>query len=230
MLDQFAETSLYMIPVVAFIMGLSGSLHCVAMCGAIATTCSSKLSQNISYQFGRVVSYTMLGLCAGFLGERFKLLNENPYFKSLPAFLLGLFFIYWGYSTYTGKKTSIPLPKFLSQTLTKILGKFYQQKNSALRSFSIGTFTSLLPCGLLYGVVISLAIFQNPMIGALGMFFFTLGTIPALLVSPTIIRKLLSPLQLRFPKVTSLSLITFGLLTISYRLYTSYGAVVASCH
>ena len=211
-------------------MGITGSIHCALMCGAIATSCSSKVSYNINYQIGRVISYSLLGLIAGFMGASFRELSDNPYIKNIPAFMLGLFFIYWGVSTLLNKKSLITLPASLSAFLHNALGKFYGKSESSYRSLMIGLLTALLPCGLLYGVVISLAMFQNPLIGVIGMFFFCLGTIPALFISPTIIQKMIQPLQKKFPKATSLTLISFGLLTISYRIYTSYGEAAAACH
>ncbi len=218
-----------MIPAAAFLMGVTGSIHCVAMCGAIATTCSSKVSYNINYQVGRVISYSTLGLIAGLMGTSFRQLSDNPYIKNIPAFMLGLFFIYWGVSTLLNRKSLIKLPVSLSAYLHNTLGRFYGKSESSYRSLMIGLLTALLPCGLLYGVVISLAMFQNPLSGFLGMFSFCLGTIPALFISPTIIQKMIQPLQRKFPKAMSMTLISFGLLTISYRIYTSY-ETAAACH
>jgi sulfite exporter TauE/SafE len=219
-----------MIPAASFLMGITGSIHCVAMCGAIATSCSSKISHNINYQVGRIISYSLLGLLAGYMGSSFKQISDNPYIKNIPAFMLGLFFIYWGLSTFFNKKSLITLPKSVSSLLHNVLGKFYGKKESRYRSLMIGLLTALLPCGLLYGVIISLAMFQNMFIGLIGMLFFCLGTIPALIISPTLIQKIIKPIRDQFPKATSLTLIIFGLLTISYRIYSSYGEAAAACH
>lgn len=218
-----------MVPAIAFMVGITGSIHCTVMCGAIATTCSSKVSHNINYQIGRVISYTTLGLIAGIMGSSFKSLSDNAYVKNVPAFLLGLFFVYWGISIFLNKKKLIKLPLKLSMFINKTLGKYYGKRQSRQRSLMIGLLTALLPCGLLYGVIISLAMFQNPIVGMVGMLFFSLGTIPALFISPTLIQKAIKPIQNKFPKMMSMTLISFGLFTITYRIYTSYESAIA-CH
>ena len=66
---------------VAFIMGLFSSLHCVGMCGSIIGTLTLSLEPEIrenrtrlipfifNYNLGRIFSYTILGLLAGTIGS-----------------------------------------------------------------------------------------------------------------------------------------------------------------
>ena len=63
----------------AFLLGLVGSLHCVGMCGPLTLLLpndgqfSSKfVFGRISYNLGRVVTYSILGATAGFFGEKVK--------------------------------------------------------------------------------------------------------------------------------------------------------------
>ncbi|TGO02931.1 membrane protein, partial [Candidatus Thiomargarita nelsonii] len=67
----------------AFLAGLLGSAHCIGMCGGIVGLLTMNLSDNVrqsffrllpyllSYNLGRIGSYTLAGLCAGFLGAQF---------------------------------------------------------------------------------------------------------------------------------------------------------------
>ena len=61
----------------AFLLGLVGSLHCIGMCGPLTLLLpydgrfSSKfVFGRISYNLGRVVTYSLLGATAGFFGEK----------------------------------------------------------------------------------------------------------------------------------------------------------------
>jgi sulfite exporter TauE/SafE len=60
----------------AFLLGFLGSMHCVGMCGpivlAIPINNKNKISpyiSNILYNFGRVITYSFLGLIFGFIGQ-----------------------------------------------------------------------------------------------------------------------------------------------------------------
>jgi hypothetical protein len=50
------------------------------------------------------------------------------------------------------------------------------------------------------------------------MFFFWLGTLPSMVLAPSIIQKFLKPLKLKLPKTYAVSLIIIGLMTISFRV------------
>jgi hypothetical protein len=196
------------------------------MCGAFATNCHTKKTHAISYHFGKAISYTLLGLLAASLGAGLTFIIQNPYFKAIPAIFLGLTFIFMGLTHKTSLKAS--LPTNLLKLNQKWLGRSYHLKQGCLRSFAIGFFSALLPCGLLYGVLFSLAALQSPLHGAVGMASFSLGTMPALIVGPTIILKIFKPLRESWPDLTRFSLVTLGIVTISYRMVMAYGQ--ANCH
>lgn len=219
---------IYMILLSAFMMGLAGGLHCIGMCGPLAMSCNQK-SHRYVYQLGRLVSYSLLGIIAGFFGHGFQNYFEHPLTKLVPTLFLCLIFIVWGISIYFNKKISLPVSFKGSRLLQKMLGRAYSKPAGRYRSFSIGLFSVLLPCGMLYGVLISLTIFNNPFIGGLGMALFALGSAPSLLFSPMIISKVLKPIKDSYPKHISLGLISLGLITILYRGYSIYGQAT-QCH
>ena len=231
MLDLFSEfnqAGLTGIPLVAFIAGLGGSLHCIGMCGAFATSCSSRSNGLALYNAGRISSYTIMGILSGLLGASFTYLIKDPWISAIPAIILGFFFLLWGYNSFYGKSTSINLPSKINQFIQKRLGKVYIMQNSKYRSFLLGSLSVLLPCGLLYSVILALAAFQNPYTGAIGMLSFGLGTLPAMAIAPSAITKVLRPLKAQWPKLSSFSLISVGLITIVYRMMIAYEQ--ANCH
>lgn len=226
--SKFNEAGLAGIPLVGFLAGLGGSLHCVGMCGAFATSCSSKANGLGLYNTGRLTSYTLMGILSGFLGASFTYLFKDPWISSLPALILGFFFLLWGFNSLKGKSTALKLPHALNSIIQRRLGKIYIMRSGTMRSYLLGALSVFLPCGLLYGVILALATFQDPFMGALGMLSFGLGTLPAMAIAPTAITKILRPIKDKWPKLTSLSLISLGLITIIYRMVIAYEQ--ASCH
>ena len=62
----------------AFFLGLISSLHCVGMCGPIAMMLpvdrqneAKKVTQIMTYHFGRLTAYASIGLIFGLLGRGF---------------------------------------------------------------------------------------------------------------------------------------------------------------
>lgn len=229
LLIKLSQASMLGVIGIGFSAGLLGSLHCIGMCGAFATSCGQTKEDLLSYHLGKLLSYSLLGLVAGIIGSSFNAFSENPYYKIIPSLLMGILFIFLGIKSFaTSNKVVIPLPKILGKLSQKLLISSYSLKAGKRRSFLTGFLSALLPCGLLYGVLLSFAILQNPYYGTLGMMAFGFGTVPALTIAPSVLQKLIKPIKESWPNMASLTLITLGLLTISYRMMVAYEQ--ANCH
>jgi sulfite exporter TauE/SafE len=205
-------------PWVSFIAGIGGSLHCVGMCGGLATaTCQNK-EDIFKYQFGRLTGYITLGIFAGLLGHIFTVQSSNPKLTLIPGLLLGALFLFWGIENLRGKKAEIPTPKIFSKIYSKLWKNFILKNKGFSKSYLTGLLSIFLPCGLLYGIVIGVAAFDHSFKAIFAMFFFWLGTLPSMMFAPTVIHKFLSPLKSKLPKTYALSLIFIGLVTISMRV------------
>lgn len=231
-LTNIQEASLWAIPWFAFLTGLGGSLHCAGMCGGLTLAASSQSKSGIAfYQLGRLISYASLGLLSGQIGSYLKIESmPKPLFLILSS-TLGLFFIYWGISIWRKKNLEITIPSFAKQKIDKGWKVFFRMENGASRSLGLGFFSIFLPCGFLYGAVVTVALLQNPLISAMAMMGFWLGTVPSLVIAPSLIQKFLSPLIKKIPRLTSIMLISFGLLTIVFRVVNFYGQSTGqTCH
>jgi uncharacterized protein len=206
------------LPWVSFIAGVGGSLHCVGMCGGLTTASCEKSSDVFRYQLGRLVGYLMLGTLAGWLGSFLDFRSFPFYFSLVPAFLIGFLFIYWGIQNYHGKKAELPAPRFLRTIYTHLWFKLVHKNQTFSRSFIVGFISILLPCGLLYGVVLGTVALENISMALVSMFFFWLGTVPSMIAAPGIIQKVLRPLKSKLPKTYALTLILIGVMTISSRI------------
>ncbi|MCG2460239.1 sulfite exporter TauE/SafE family protein [Flavobacteriaceae bacterium F89] len=164
------------------LLGLMGSLHCVGMCGPIAfmlpvdrSSRSKKFGQIFVYHFGRLLSYSILGLLFGFLGK-------GLYFFGLQQKLsisIGIVMIVIVLLSFTSFKSSAftqPLYRLIGN-VKKALGTALQKK-SADTFLTIGFLNGFLPCGLVYMAVLGAIAMGNPWKGALYMALFGLGTVP----------------------------------------------------
>jgi sulfite exporter TauE/SafE len=215
-------TPLYLTVWVSFLAGLGGSLHCVGMCGGLVSASCSQTSDIFRYQIGRLLGYLALGALGAFTGQLIQFSNQ-PYISLISAIIIGLMFILWGIQSLLGKKQSTGM---LEQKASILYGKLWKrfvfQNKTMTKSFFTGLVSIFLPCGLLYGVVISQAALAQTS-GQfyqvfLSMGFFWLGTIPAMVLAPKIVQKILGPMRSKMPKVFAISLMLIGLSTISFRM------------
>lgn len=198
--------------------GLGGSLHCVGMCGGLVTATCQKSNDVIRYQFGRLIGYLILGFFAGVLGKIFTIQQSSPKLTLIPGVVLGLLFLFWGIQNYRGKKAELPVPKMLTQLYTTLWMELVHKNENRSKALFTGLISLFLPCGLLYGVVLGIATFEHSFHALLTMFFFWLGTLPSMVLAPSIIQKLLRPLKSKLPKAYAISLILIGIATISFRV------------
>lgn len=230
-LNDIVTMSAIMVLWTSFVTGFLGSGHCVGMCGGLVFAAAPTASANFSYQIGRFFSYALLGLLGGYLGSFLTLRVDHPYLASVPTFLLGLFFIWMGVTQYRGKGVHLQLPKIFQIFSEKLFGRLYGDvMPQNLRAFLVGFFTFLLPCGFLYGAVLVAMSLQNPLSSMGVMIFFWLGTVPAMSFAPQLLKKILQPLQKKYPIVLSLLFISIGVATIGMRVSKLMMSGGPTCH
>jgi sulfite exporter TauE/SafE len=205
-------------PWISFLAGLGGSLHCVGMCGGLVTASCGSTKTVFRYQLGRLLGYLFLGLLAGLIGSTLGGLFDNQWPSVLGAVLMGCLFIFWGLSNFRGKKAEIPTPRFLRNIYQKLWVRLIKDNEGVTRSFFVGLISIMLPCGLLYGMALGTLALKHTHEALFSMFFFWLGTLPAMMVAPVVVQKILNPLKAKLPKVYAVGLISIGLLTIYSRL------------
>lgn len=175
--------------VAAFLIGLLGSGHCLGMCGGIGSAIGlnqrdgRKWPLIASYNAGRVLTYTMLGLLAGLFGQQ--ILAQFPDLVLPLRLIAGALLIamglyisgWWMGLTYLERAGSV-LWRWV-QPLTKTL----LPVTSIPQALVLGALWGLLPCGLVYSTLGLAAAVASPMGSALIMFLFALGTLPSMLLT-----------------------------------------------
>jgi len=206
--------------------------HCIGMCGGIVVAySSSKINHDsswaqqtishLAYNFGRVATYTILGMMFGLLGRT---IAFTPTTKGILFLLTGLMMILAGLSL-------VGNIKFLNSAEWSVSKYAWYQKSfknlimsKSLQSFFLlGMLNGIIPCGLVYSFAIFAASTADPLWGAVVMATFGLATIPALFFLGTI-TKFLQKGNLRptMMKLASLMVIFYGM----YTFYKGYQFVV----
>ena len=163
-------------------LGLLGSFHCVGMCGPLALSLpinsdnlGVKFLGTLLYNAGRVVTYSIIGLCIGMIGKSFALFGLQQWLSIVMGALILLYLL-------LGKRFknwSIPVPgvKNLFVGLRKALGNMYMSRKF-FSLFLIGLLNGLLPCGLVYMALAGAAASGSMTNSAIFMASFGLGTLP----------------------------------------------------
>lgn len=170
----------------ALATGLAGSAHCLSMCGSINATLSLNTQHKRhlpSYHLGRLLSYTLLGSLLGlilpFLGLTLHQPKTAHLIRQLTSLLIiatGLYLLFDLTLIRRLERYGLILWKPLARLTQSLLP--IQSHSDALL---IGLLWGLLPCGLIY-TALALAISSaNPLIAALIMLSFGIGTLPAML-------------------------------------------------
>jgi sulfite exporter TauE/SafE len=172
---------------IGFLMGLIGSVHCIGMCGplvmALPISGQSNFHKWVSillYHFGKISSYTVLGIFLGLFGSSLPLFGVQENLSIVMGSIMLLYVLYvfvlrcnWAPSFF---KSNI-----IYTIIIKKMGSLFKSKKSS-SFYLIGFLNGLLPCGMVYVALTSAIATQSLVQGGMMMAFFGLGTMPALIM------------------------------------------------
>lgn len=191
--------------IAAFLVGLLGGVHCVGMCGGIVGALCLGSGNNLdkeqnntaqenfkkmfpyllSYNVGRISSYTLAGILMGGIGwlgsHLFTLYSIQQTLEIIAAIFmlaLGLYIAGWW-------KGLANIERWGGKVIWKRLeplGRRFMPVTSYRQALFLGLVWGWLPCGLVYSVIIWTISTQSPFEGGLLMLSFGLGTLPNLLL------------------------------------------------
>ncbi len=163
--------------------------HCVGMCGGIVLAYTgakvkpqwSSVHQStvhLSYSFGRITTYAVLGALFGYLGS----------VATFSGYTVGALFLFAGVVMILTGLSIMGKVKFLPLIEHSVMKSSWYQKsfkalmsNSSIFSFYLlGMINGLLPCGFVYFFAVTAASTLSPLWGAVVMLIFGLSTVPAL--------------------------------------------------
>lgn len=168
----------------AFFMGFLGSVHCAIMCGPllIALNGDQEVSwkqtwNKLVYQSGRILTYGILGLLLGAIGNMASIQGWQQIFSLLTGMLLVLIGL-----SYIFGKNSQALVRFQTkaiQPFAKMMGKWLYRPGGA---FIAGVLNGILPCGMVYMALASAMNADGLVASFQFMVLFGLGTLPLMLL------------------------------------------------
>ncbi|RTE87246.1 MULTISPECIES: sulfite exporter TauE/SafE family protein [Gammaproteobacteria] len=167
----------------AFVMGIAGSGHCLAMCGGLAGAVGFQrsLKQLFIYNFGRIISYMLAGVIVGTLTFGLELVHQQTliYFRVLAGIMMLLLAVYLLRVT----RVLLWVEKMGSYLWRYIqpLSKHTKNLPGGLAIFASGMIWGWLPCGLVYSALTWSAAGSTIIDSALFMLLFGLGTLPSMI-------------------------------------------------
>lgn len=209
---------------------LLGSTHCAGMCGAFAAFAASpdeserpvsRPALNGAYNAGRLATYLTFGALAGSIGAAFELGGSLIGVQRVASLLAaGLMIGVGGIALFKHFGVRIgraPIPGFVLRLAQA--GHIMAFGLPPLpRAFAIGLLTTFLPCGWLYTFVIASAGTAHPLLGALMMATFWLGTLPVMMAVGLGAQYLTGSMRRHLPLVTNLALIATAMWMVLARI------------
>lgn len=212
----------------AFLVGIMGGVHCVGMCGGIVGALTFGLPQpmprarsfgfQLSYNLGRITSYTLGGvLLGGFGGLADRLLDIHQYqvimqvIAGLFMLAMGLYIAGWWRGLQYIENGGRLLWRYIEP-----LGRRLMPVRHPAQALLLGMLWGWLPCGLVYSVLVWSIAAGSAWEGGVLMLSFGLGTLPNLL--------LMGMFAAALQRFVSYPLVRYaaGLLVIGFGLVTLY--------
>ncbi len=176
----------------AFLIGLVAAMStCLAVAGGLLLAVAGKYNEkypyltgwqkfkpHISFNVGRIVSYTLLGGLVGLLGS---VLTLSPQITGILTIAASILMIIIGLQLLhifpILNRIQIKMPKFIAHRVYEASAT----TPSTTGSFLFGAATFFLPCGFTLALQLYILGTGNFMAGALTMLAFALGTLPSLI-------------------------------------------------
>jgi len=198
----------------AFLLGLAGSLHCAGMCGPLALALpqagggpARALAGRLAYNFGRIVTYSAMGIVFGLLGRTAMLAG----LQRAISIALGLALLV-GVLVTRRFALSRPVVWLVSRLKTQFSALLRRRSVSAM--WAMGLLNGLLPCGLVYVAGLAAVTTGGVLAGALYMAVFGAGTLPMMLAIGFSGKLVPPPLRLRLLKAVPAMVCLLGALLI----------------
>jgi sulfite exporter TauE/SafE len=180
--------------IAAFAVGFMGSLHCIGMCGGISSALSTAITPHqanplwrqlvyqLLYSIGRIASYATAGGIVGLVGATLyhQIAPSGPSYLRIFAgammILLGFYLSGWW-----------KILNYLERAGTRVwkriapLTRRFIPVDKPHKALILGYLWGWLPCGLVYSALAWSLGSGSAANGALLMFYFGLGTLPALI-------------------------------------------------
>jgi len=180
-----------------FLVGLLGGVHCLGMCGGIASALAVGQPGGkrawpllLAFNAGRICTYAVAGAVAGLAGSLSLFLNgilpmQLAMYVLANLMLIGLGLYLFGITRYVTalERVGSHVWRRLQPAMRHVM-----PANTVPRALALGALWGWIPCGLVYSVLATALLAGNPAQGAAVMLAFGLGTLPNLLFAGVLLR------------------------------------------
>jgi sulfite exporter TauE/SafE len=224
----------------ALLTGLLGSAHCLGMCAGIsglfavqtsAAGLRQQLPMAVTYNAGRLASYAILGFGAAALGSRFA--GLTPGLAGPVRLAAGIIIILIGLQIAFDLRVLGWLERMGGKVWERVapLARGLMPVTSLPRALGLGLLWGLLPCGLVYSVLLVAAASASASDGALVMVGFGLGTTPAMLLTGLGAARLARFMQRKRTRLgAGLLIVLLGILTLALPVLAAISAGSSHSH
>jgi len=210
---------------IIFLIGLTASVSsCMATSGGLLVGMTSAISEQQTasprlqkiktscfFNIGRILSYTLFGALIGALGST---LTISPRVGGIITIVASVVMVLMGVQLLNlfplGRMLQPKMPQFLVHGLYD-----FSQKQSGVASLLVGAATFFLPCGFTQALQFYVLSQRSPVIGALTMLVFSLGTLPALVSLSGLASVFTGKPQHYVMKVAGVLVLVIGLVTFN---------------
>lgn len=211
-----------------FLIGLVASVSsCIAVTGGLLVAVAAKYNEASGiapgwqrfkplayFNAGRVISYTLLGGLVGLLGSA---LTLSPEANGILTILASAIMIVLGLSMlnlFPAAGRLLPrMPKAFNHAIHNL-----SRREAKGGAFILGAATFFLPCGFTQALQLYVLAKGSFTVGALTMFAFAIGTLPALLSLSAISSFAKGAFQRHFLRFAGVAVVLMGVLNIQYGL------------
>jgi len=198
---------------------LAGFSHCVGMCGPLVSTFVMHRRQQrtevtsplLTFQFGRLTAYMLLGLLAGAFGSVVRIAVVAQQWQGAMSIVIGLIMLGAGLNLLGWWPAHFQiLPVRLRYRVNAWIRSSLHRQHP-LANFALGLSNALLPCAPVYTLLLLAATTGGPLRGALTMFIFGLGTLPAMVGVGLFAAQVSLRLRSQLYRVAALLIVVVGL-------------------
>ncbi|MBI4239944.1 sulfite exporter TauE/SafE family protein [Candidatus Uhrbacteria bacterium] len=211
---------------IVFVIGLVAAMStCIAVSGGLLLTLAAeynkqfphlsgleKFKPHAYFNAGRVVSYTVFGGLIGAVGSVFTL---SPFLTGVIMVVASCVMILLGFRLLNIfpalQQFQLRMPKFLAHKIHDA----GSGKHTNISAVFLGAATFFLPCGFTQALQLYVLSKGDAVTGALTMFVFSLGTLPALLSVGAISSFAKGAFQRYFLKFSGVFVVLIGFFTVS---------------
>src|SRR3989344_3364363 len=210
---------------VVFLIGLFAAVStCIAVVGGLLLAVAEKHNElhpelsgiqkfrpHIYFNAGRIVGYTGFGAAVGGLGS---VISLSPQFNGYLTVLVSIVMLLLGFQLLHLfqwlRRFSPKMPKFIGHKIHDL-----GSKESKGAPFVLGAATFFLPCGFTQALQLYVLASGDWKVGALTMFVFSLGTLPALISLSAISSFARGAFQRHFLKFAGVLVVLLGIFNIN---------------